>query len=92
MTGVPKTVYHKNMTSYFYLFPLALHETENHFLHDIGKSGKFNPNFKIIWVCYSSKKITIVIFRLKNPYMDANLGKNHKCLFRIKIIESWEVG
>ena len=29
-----------------------------------------------------------MIFRLKNPYMDANLGKNHKYLFRRRIIES----
>ena len=78
MSGVLKTrVSHKNMTSYFYLFPLALHETENHFLHDIGMAGKFNPLF------YQKNKI--VIFRLKNPYMDANLGKNHKYLFIIII-------
>ena len=55
--------------------------------------GKCNPNVKIIWVRYFSKKNKVVIFRLKNPYMDANLRKTHKYLFIIIItIESCFAG
>ena len=60
------------------------------YIHDIGMSRKFDPNYKIIWVRYFHKKLKIVIFRLKIHIWLPTLAITQP--FRIIIIESCFAG
>ena len=88
----PKPMYHTKTCPLIFIFShlCFMRPKTISYIHDIGMARKFNPNYKIIWVRYFSKKLKIVIFRLKIHIWLPTLAFTQP--FRIMIIDSCFVG